>query len=424
MQSTALIAAIAAAGCASSQINYNTLEIASTYDQLLTKQVTFNLLKQINDPYGLPAFVKVTNQTATTQNSITPTISFPFTSQIAKVSQLSAAQAPTSLTTTSLASRTSTLAGEGLNLSAMDGWNQTYTLTPVTDSGELRRLRVIYQYVTGALTPKDCPEPHPEDAQKCVAKWADILFEVTYPLIETSGDATGSSNQSPNTNIWVNLNISVDGHNVTAKSSGSSNNVQDAQAKPPGSTVGNSNKTYYVRRAVVEERPCEIDSQNPPADQTPNLTSWTLISPDTTFTKMPGCVLCETDIPLSKGEKDAVLLTLQKCNPELTERDPTFQKYLTARKLVKNPKLTNDWLLKPGPGEPLPTEARPLPSNGAPLLYARTKEKMADFYELVLFSLDAASQGTGSAASGGQSEGRKNPAATTGPVGGPVPSLR
>jgi hypothetical protein len=30
---------LSVSGCASAQVNYNTLDIASTYDQLLTKQV-------------------------------------------------------------------------------------------------------------------------------------------------------------------------------------------------------------------------------------------------------------------------------------------------------------------------------------------------------------------------------------------------
>jgi hypothetical protein len=47
---------------------------------------------------------------------------------------------------------------------------------------------------------------------------------------------------------------------------------------------------------------------------------------------------------------------------------------------------------------------------------------MKYFYELALFTLDAASEGTGTPSSFGQSEGRKNPATTTVsiPVGGPL----
>src|SRR5579871_5087015 len=76
------------ASCASSQINYNTLEIASTYDQLITKQVAYNLMKVYDDPYGLPALVKVTAQTTTAQNSITPSLSYPVTAQLTQLAQL------------------------------------------------------------------------------------------------------------------------------------------------------------------------------------------------------------------------------------------------------------------------------------------------------------------------------------------------
>jgi hypothetical protein len=78
----AIISILTLTSCASSQVNYNTLDIASTYDQLITKQVTFNLRKTYENPYGIPAFVKVSNQTATTQNSITPTFTLPLTDQI------------------------------------------------------------------------------------------------------------------------------------------------------------------------------------------------------------------------------------------------------------------------------------------------------------------------------------------------------
>ena len=122
---------LSVSGCASAQVNYNTLDIASTYDQLLTKQVTYNIVKSLESQYSLPAFVKVTAQTATTQYTVTPAVTVPLTNSIQQLGSLQLAAA----TKTFSNSTTSTFAGKGLSLGSTDQWNQTYTLTPVIDSG-------------------------------------------------------------------------------------------------------------------------------------------------------------------------------------------------------------------------------------------------------------------------------------------------
>jgi hypothetical protein len=174
----AIISILTLTSCASSQVNYNTLDIASTYDQLITKQVTFNLRKTYENPYGIPAFVKVSNQTATTQNSITPTFTLPLTDQI--TTALNGVGA--------LTSRTSQFTGKSLSLSAVDQWNQTYTLSPIVDPDQLRRLQTLYQYVTKTIPP-------------FAGRDADYVFESTYPIIETSGSA--QSNKSPDITITI-----------------------------------------------------------------------------------------------------------------------------------------------------------------------------------------------------------------------------
>ncbi|MBV9481742.1 MAG: hypothetical protein JO249_13455 [Acidobacteria bacterium] len=119
----AATAILASAGCASTQVNRNTLDIASTYDQLITKQVTFNLEKTIESPFSVPAFVRVNVQSATTMNSINPSLTFPLTAQVSKLAQ--SMMAPSGLTTQF--SNTNQLAGESFSIGGSNQWNQTFS---------------------------------------------------------------------------------------------------------------------------------------------------------------------------------------------------------------------------------------------------------------------------------------------------------
>jgi hypothetical protein len=59
----AAILAAALSACASTVSNFDALEIAGTYDTILTKQVVFNIYKTLQNQYGVPAFVKISTQT-------------------------------------------------------------------------------------------------------------------------------------------------------------------------------------------------------------------------------------------------------------------------------------------------------------------------------------------------------------------------
>src|ERR1700753_3163634 len=76
------IIGIQVAGCASTQLNHNTLDLASTVDSLVTKQVLDNLSKIIDNPLAVPAQVDLAAGSATTSNSITPSISDPYTKAV------------------------------------------------------------------------------------------------------------------------------------------------------------------------------------------------------------------------------------------------------------------------------------------------------------------------------------------------------
>jgi len=133
------------AGCASKQLNYNTLDLASTVDSLETKQVLDNLSKIIDNPLAIPAQVDLAAGSATTSNSITPNISDPYTKAVTTTSTLaSAAAATVTNTTTNTTTKASSPQSIGLNVS--DTWQQNWTIAPITGSDDLRRLRALYRY--------------------------------------------------------------------------------------------------------------------------------------------------------------------------------------------------------------------------------------------------------------------------------------
>jgi hypothetical protein len=122
------------AGCASTQLNYNTLEIASTVASLQTKQVLSNISAFIDDPDTLPAQVAVNSGSITTTNSVTPSITESLTKSNAVLGAVSA---------TRTAVQSATQAGTNQS-------TQSWSVAPVSDGDNLARLRALYMFaVTG-----------------------------------------------------------------------------------------------------------------------------------------------------------------------------------------------------------------------------------------------------------------------------------
>lgn len=139
------LAAIHIGGCASTQVNYNTLDLASSVDGLITRQVLDNLSKIIDNPLAIPAQVDIAAGSATTQNSITPTFTDPYTRAVTTTGTFTSAVAATvTNTTTNTTTKASSPQSIGLGLS--DTWQQNWTISPVTGSDDLRRLRALYRY--------------------------------------------------------------------------------------------------------------------------------------------------------------------------------------------------------------------------------------------------------------------------------------
>jgi hypothetical protein len=334
------------AGCASTEINFNTLDIASTYDSLITKQVAFNLLKTLADPDGIPSYVKIATQTTQTLDAINPTVSLP----------LSVQRTLTETATSVLSGKSLQTAGEGLSVQLQTNRQSNYTLSPVIDPDELRRIRSIYQYVTGYIS--------------------DFDFEVSYPIIETSPSSIPAQPPSSG-NVLVSGKI--DGIDVTFT-------IAQPKIRKPEPQI-------YVRRTCLDPDPLTGVCHR---------YGFVSVHPDTTFISLPGCIMCDLGIFRNMNQN---IHLLQK-NPRLIGELCADKTAIQAESPCPEQYVTRD-LLFYRPGEPIDTNAVFVASSGFKKLYVKGSNGLQAFYELALFTQEASSQGTGSPSSGGQSEGRK-----------------
>jgi hypothetical protein len=128
---------LAFSGCASTQLNYDTVEIASTIDNVYTKQALNNLSKFIDDPFAIPSQVLMVGGTIQTTNTIQPSVTFPLAPQLVTTT--------TSSHTPSLAiANTIPSAGAGVNGS--NSAQQNYTIAPLNDANTLRNQQALYRH--------------------------------------------------------------------------------------------------------------------------------------------------------------------------------------------------------------------------------------------------------------------------------------
>lgn len=247
--------------------------------------------------------------------------------------------------------KTNQLAGEGLTLGANNQWTQNYTITPVTDPDQLRRLRILFQYATRSLPEVNYAKPGAQTE-------ADKVFEASYPIIEASPSSAGSE---------PNLTVTIDGKSVAVK-------------QASGGTA--PQKKRYVRRQFALDEQGKIVGYK-----------WSIVSPDRTFITQPGCIMCDYG---NKVPENSLKYTT---DPDI------LQHYDSFIVLEKNYDLRDNWLYPPQ--QMPPAGAIALPSAGVSHLYANDPTELKFFYEFALFCVEASSQGTGSPSSGGQSEGRK-----------------
>jgi hypothetical protein len=127
-------------GCASTQLNYNTLDLGSTVDHLLTAQVIRNLGSFIDSPAALPAQILINGGTATTSNSVgAPNFFTPLSSAVTVATNIAANGSVSSSKTTADPAKT-------LQLNASNVASQNWAFDPVHEGDQLRRLYALYRF--------------------------------------------------------------------------------------------------------------------------------------------------------------------------------------------------------------------------------------------------------------------------------------
>lgn len=157
--------------CASTQLNYNTADLASSLNSLTKRQIFFNLSQALEDPEFVPSQVTISIGVAQTANSVSPSISVPLGPSLATATRYtSGGTRPTVQSTGSLGA-----ASPSLGLQVTDAWNQSWTMVPANSSNQLGRLRTLYQYATGTL-------PHSDPNIELSQEEAEKQFLCEYPL--------------------------------------------------------------------------------------------------------------------------------------------------------------------------------------------------------------------------------------------------
>jgi hypothetical protein len=172
-------------GCASSQLNYNTADLASSLNSLMKRQIFFNLAQALTDPEFVPSQVTISIGTAQTANSVTPSLSVPLGAPTATISRSTAgagafrngAQYTSQFTTTY----------PTLGVQVVDAWNQTWTMVPANSSNQVGRLRLLYQYATGTM-------PRRDRSRELTEAEAEQRFLCEYPMQALAVSASPAGN--------------------------------------------------------------------------------------------------------------------------------------------------------------------------------------------------------------------------------------
>jgi hypothetical protein len=124
---------MALAGCAHTQLNSNTLDVASTIQSLYREQALLNLSQFIDDPNTIPSQVDISGGTVETQDGVTSSLNLPLGNQVVRNGS-------------TLVVQTIQENVRALMLGANGSWRQNWSITPVTDANALRRLRALYRF--------------------------------------------------------------------------------------------------------------------------------------------------------------------------------------------------------------------------------------------------------------------------------------
>ena len=145
-----VVACLLGTGCASTQLNANTSDLASSLSSVAKSQILYNLAQAINDPEFVPSQVTISIGTAQTANTVAPSVSIPLGPSFAVTNRTTVGGRGAN----QIASAT-TNAAPGIGVQFTDAWTQSWTMVPAASANQLRRLRTLYQFATGTLPRRD-----------------------------------------------------------------------------------------------------------------------------------------------------------------------------------------------------------------------------------------------------------------------------
>lgn len=173
-----LVIIAALSNCSTALLNSNTLNLATTVDDLAVRQVVFNLAKIRNNKWALPSQIQISAGQVSARTNVAPSITSPLnaavtgTAQVA--SQVVAATGALTTTTTGIETRNTPNAAASVSSTVED--TENWNVVPVQDPDQLRRLRLLYQYGAGQIDAIDllCLYPIPEIPEKPEAAKSDL----------------------------------------------------------------------------------------------------------------------------------------------------------------------------------------------------------------------------------------------------------
>jgi hypothetical protein len=379
-RSVSVVVAIAVLipGCASTQLNYNALDLSNTVDELIMAQVRSNLAKFADDSGAIPSQVTLPSGSVTTQSQVSASWTSPV------------GQALTVAHSTTVPNLSSITTAQGsITPGAVDQWSQNWGLSPVTDGDQVRRLRALYRYVT-----------HPHDIDLC-AEYPRIAAQLTGNQIVSRYDvATITADDAqfltePGCIICAEQASNAPKlhqaykRGATSASSQVSKSTKDTKVycEPTGGqrAMKEAELASGISAAVQKQKEGELELAN---------------AADAAIKKN------EKAKPADIQERDkAAARALAQKNLSEAITDATKQRLtqsLTPREVGKyyiNPRLTNGWLkILPidAPGS-VPTYYTPIATSAKYKLYSTD---MNAYHDFVLFTLEATSQGSTSGQSG------------------------
>ncbi|HXY59860.1 MAG TPA: hypothetical protein VEH76_14935 [Methylocystis sp.] len=329
-------------GCASSQLNYNTLDIASSYDHLIKQQFIDNVVKFHNDKFAIASYASLTSTNISTTNVVNPSISYPLAANITNT--LASNVSGSTLNGT----YTSVLNAPSAGLSVNNQSNQSHSVQPMTDADTLRRLALLYKYAAG------------------LASHDDLLCDYPVPEKQNSGDTTGSSSDTSTL-----IKLLAQSKDIPTGDFGAGGGKKDG-------------KPVYIKSFDSGHKVCGYYKDN-------KKTGYMAIeNPDPAYMRQPGCIVCDTG-SFSSGEFGKPFSTDGGKTDKVGTIDGNSHQLLLNYKLragEKDGTKTVDWIRIIGFGESIPDGFVSVgSSDGYSVLVKQGSEPQFTF--LVLATLDA-----------------------------------